>query len=81
MSNSCVTEPLYRTALRQTGITFSRLASIPQPRLSKPVSGKIAGMSTDTLLDAITKLGEHVTIRVERHASPSAGERVEMELA
>jgi len=34
-------------------VAFSRLGGIPQPRLSKLYSGKIAGMSTDKLLDAI----------------------------
>lgn len=62
-------------------VAFSRLVGIPQPRLSKLFSGKIAGMSTDKLLDAIAKLGGHVTIRVEPHPSPSAAGRVEMELA
>ena len=62
-------------------VAYSRLVGIPQPRLSKLFSGKIAGMSTDKLLDAIAKLGGHVTIRVEPHPSPSAAGRVEMELA
>jgi predicted XRE-type DNA-binding protein len=60
---------------------FSRLVGIPQPRLSKLYGGKIAGMSTDKLLDAIAKLGGHVTIRVEAHPTPSEAGRVEMELA
>lgn len=60
---------------------FSRLVGIPQPRLSKLYSGKIAGMSTDKLLDAIAKLGGRVTIRVEAHPAPGDAGRVEMELA
>ncbi|KQZ76562.1 hypothetical protein ASE06_06800 [Sphingopyxis sp. Root214] len=62
-------------------VAFSRLVGIPQPRLSKLYSGKIAGMSTDKLLDAIAKLGGHVTIRVEPHPAPAVAGRVEMELA
>lgn len=62
-------------------IAFSRLVGIPQPRLSKLFSGKIAGMSTDKLFDAIAKLGAHVTIRVEPHPTPAEAGRVEMELA
>jgi predicted XRE-type DNA-binding protein len=62
-------------------VAFSRLVGIPQPRLSKLYSGKIAGMSTDKLLDAITKLGGHVTIRVEPHPTSAAAGRVEMEFA
>jgi predicted XRE-type DNA-binding protein len=62
-------------------VAFSRLVGIPQPRLSKLYSGKIAGMSTDKLLDAIARLGGHVTIRVESHPAPAEAGRVEMELA
>jgi len=59
---------------------FSRLVGIPQPRLSKLYSGKIAGMSTDKLLDAIARLGGHVVIRVEPYPAPAEAGRVEMEL-
>jgi predicted XRE-type DNA-binding protein len=62
-------------------VAFSRLVGIPQPRLSKLYAGKIAGMSTDKLLDAIAKLGGHVTIRVEPHPGPAEAGRVDMELA
>lgn len=62
-------------------VAFSRLVGIPQPRLSKLYNGKIAGMSTDKLLDAIARLGGHVTIRVEPHPAPAEAGRVEMELA
>jgi predicted XRE-type DNA-binding protein len=62
-------------------IAFSRLVGIPQPRLSKLYSGNIAGMSTDKLLKAITRLGGHVTIRVEPHPAPTQAGRVELELA
>jgi predicted XRE-type DNA-binding protein len=62
-------------------VAFSRLIGIPQPRLSKLYSGKIAGMSTDKLLEAITRLGGHVTIRVEPHPAPTEAGRVELELA
>ncbi len=60
---------------------FSRLVGIPQPRLSKLYNGKLDGMSTDKLLDAVARLGAHVVIRVEAHpaASSEAG-RVELEL-
>lgn len=60
---------------------FSRLVGIPQPRLSKLYAGKIAGMSTDMLLEAIARLGGHVTIRVEPHPAPTEAGRVEMEFA
>ena len=63
-------------ALSQTA--FSRLVGIPQPRLSRLYNGKIAGMSTDKLLDAIARLGGHVTIRVEPH--PAAGDAGRVEL-
>jgi predicted XRE-type DNA-binding protein len=62
-------------------VAFSRLVGIPQPRLSKLYGGKIDGMSTDKLLDAIARLGGHVTIRVEPHPGPAEAGRVEMELA
>jgi predicted XRE-type DNA-binding protein len=62
-------------------LAFSKLVGIPQPRLSALYSGKIAGMSTDKLLSAITKLGGHVVIRVEPHPAPAEAGRVEMELA
>jgi len=62
-------------------MTFSRLVGIPQPRLSKLYGGKIDGMSTDKLLDAIAKLGGHVIIRVEPHPAPAEAGRVEMVLA
>jgi len=62
-------------------VAFSRLVGIPQPRLSKLYNGKIAGMSTDKLLDAVARLGGHVTIRVEPHPAPAEAGRVEMELA
>jgi predicted XRE-type DNA-binding protein len=62
-------------------VAFSRLVGIPQPRLSTLYSGKIAGMSTDKLLDAIAKLGGHVTIRVDPHPAPAEAGRVDMVLA
>ena len=62
-------------------VAFSRLVGIPQPRLSKLYNGKIAGMSTDKLLDAIARLGGHVTIRVEPHPAPAQAGRVKLELA
>jgi len=67
--------------LQLSQVAFSRLVGIPQPRLSKLYAGKIAGMSTDKLLDAIARLGGHVTIRVEPHPTPAAAGKVEMELA
>ncbi len=60
---------------------FSKLVNIPQPRLSQLYNGKIAGMSTDKLLDAVAKLGAHVVIRVEQHPKPAHAGRVEMEFA
>jgi predicted XRE-type DNA-binding protein len=62
-------------------VAFSRLVGIPQPRLSALFSGKIAGMSTDKLLNAIATLGGHVTIRVDPHPAPAEAGRVDMELA
>ncbi|HEX8364633.1 MAG TPA: helix-turn-helix transcriptional regulator [Allosphingosinicella sp.] len=46
---------------------FARLVGIPQPRLSQLYNGRISGMSTDKLLDAIARLGGHVTINVKAH--------------
>jgi predicted XRE-type DNA-binding protein len=71
----------YQQERKLSQLAFSRLVGIPQPRLSRLYGGKIAGMSTDKLLDAITRLGGHVTIRVERHPAESEAGRVEMELA
>lgn len=71
----------YQQERKLSQLAFSRLVGIPQPRLSKLYSGKIAGMSTDKLLDAIAKLGGHVTIRVERHPTAAVAGRVDMELA
>lgn len=62
-------------------VAFSRLTGIPQPRLSKLFSGKIAEMSTDKLLDAIARLGGHVAIRVEPNPAEAEAGRVELELA
>ncbi len=71
----------YQQERNLSQVEFSRLVCIPQPRLSKLYSGKIAGMSTDKLLDAIAKLGGHITIRVEPHPDPAEAGRVDMELA
>ena len=60
---------------------FARLVGIPQPRLSRLYNGKISGMSTDKLLDAVTRLGGHVTIRVEPHPAPGDAGRVELKVA
>ena len=46
----------YQEELSLGQMAFSRLVGIPQPRLSKLYNGKLAGMSTDKLLDAITRL-------------------------
>ena len=59
---------------------FSRLVGIPQPRLSKLYNGKLDGMSTDKLLDAVARVGAHVVIRVESHPVTSEAGRVELEL-
>ncbi|HQT53443.1 MAG TPA: helix-turn-helix transcriptional regulator [Phenylobacterium sp.] len=71
----------YQEELSLSQMAFSRLVGIPQPRLSKLYNGKIAGMSTDKLLDAITRLGGHVVIRVEQHPAGKAAGRVDLELA
>ncbi len=61
---------------------FGRLIGIPQARLSKLYNGKIDGISTDKLLDAIARVGGHVLIRVEPHPErPETAGRVELELA
>ena len=59
---------------------FSRLVGIPQPRLSKLYNGKLDGLSTDKLLDAVARLGAHVVIRAEAHPVGSDAGRVELEL-
>jgi predicted XRE-type DNA-binding protein len=64
-----------------TQAAFARLVGIPQPRLSQLYNGRISGMSTDKLLDAITRLGGHVTIRVEAHPAPGDAGRVELKVA
>jgi predicted XRE-type DNA-binding protein len=71
----------YQRERKLSQLAFSRLVGIPQPRLSKLYSGKITGMSTDKLLDAIARLGGHVTIRVEPHPAADAAGRVDMEVA
>lgn len=71
----------YQDELSLGQMAFSRLVGIPQPRLSKLYNGKMAGMSTDKLLEAITRLGGHVVIRVEQHPVSKAAGRVELELA
>ncbi|MEA3017587.1 MAG: hypothetical protein QOI38_2309 [Sphingomonadales bacterium] len=60
---------------------FARLVGIPQPRLSQLYNGRISGISTDKLLDAIAQLGGHVTIRVEAHPAPGDAGRVELKVA
>ena len=62
-------------------MAFSRLVGIPQPRLPKLYNGKMEGMSTDKLLDAIAQLGGHVIIRVEPYPDSAAAGRIELELA
>ena len=62
-------------------IEFGRLVGIPQPRLSQLYNGRISGMSTDKLLDAIARLGGHGTIRVQSHPAPADAGRVELEVA
>jgi|GEM_PF-511841 predicted XRE-type DNA-binding protein len=62
-------------------IAFAKLVGIPQPRLSRLYNGKIAGMSTDKLLEAVARIGGHVTIRVDAHPSAETAGRVELELA
>jgi predicted XRE-type DNA-binding protein len=71
----------YQEQLSLSQVAFSRLVGIPQPRLSKLYNGKIAGMSTDKLLDAITRLGGHVVIRVEQPPVNEGAGRVDLELA
>ena len=64
-----------------TQADFSRLVGIPQPRLSTLYAGKIAGMSTDKLLEAVAKLGGHVTIVVDEHPDQQHAGKVEFALA
>jgi predicted XRE-type DNA-binding protein len=71
----------YQQELDLTQSKFSRLVGIPQPRLSTLYQGKIAGMSTDKLLDALARLGARVTIRVEEHPDQRDAGTVELELA
>jgi predicted XRE-type DNA-binding protein len=71
----------YQTEHELTQSEFSRVVGIPQPRLSTLYRGKIAGMSTDKLLDAVARLGARVTIRVEEHPDQSHAGTVELELA
>jgi predicted XRE-type DNA-binding protein len=71
----------YQEELSLSQAAFSRLAGIPQPRLSKLYNGKIAGMSTDKLIDAIRRLGGHVVIRVEQRPASKVAGRVDLELA
>lgn len=70
----------YQRELDLSQVAFSSLVGIPQSRLSNLYNGKLAGLSTDKLLDAITRLGGHVTIRVESHPAPAEAGRVELEL-
>ena len=73
-----------RRALREQGLTqleLSRRVGIPQPRLSSLFAGKIAGMSTDKLIDAVTRLGAHITIRVDEHPVAAQAGMVELEVA
>ena len=71
----------YKNELQLNQLAFSRLVGIPQPRLSQLFNGKIVGMSTDRLLQAIMKLGGQVTIRVQAHPEPIDAGRIELELA
>ncbi len=71
----------YQRERKLSRLAFSRLVGIPQPQLSKLFNGKIDGMSTEKLLEAIAKLGGHVTIRVEPHPAAAAAGRLDMELA
>lgn len=60
---------------------FGKLVGIPQPRLSKLFAGKVAEISTDRLIEAIAKLGGHITIRIETHPEAARAGRVETEFA
>lgn len=64
-----------------TQAEFSRRVGIPQPRLSTLYAGKIAGMSTDKLLDAVAELGAHVRITVDEHPDKRRAGKVEVALA
>ena len=66
---------------RLTQSAFARLVGIPQPRLSRLYGGRIDGLSTDKLLEAVARLGGRVTIRVEPHPAPGYAGRVELEMA
>lgn len=71
----------YQKQLNLTQGEFGRLIGIPQPRLSKLYAGKIAGMSTDKLLDAAARLGAHVKITVDEHPDQRDAGKVEFALA
>ena len=71
----------YQQEMGVSQLAFSRLVGIPQPRLSKLFSGKISGMSTDKLIEAIARLGGHVTIRIDAHPPANDAGRVELQVA
>ncbi len=60
---------------------LARRSGIPQPRLSNLFRGRVEGITTDKLLNAVTRLGRHVRIVVEEHPAPSAAGRVELSFA
>ena len=71
-------------AAQTLGLSQSELArrvNIPQPRLSDLFRGRIKGISTDKLLDAVSRLGSHVRIVVEEHPETAAAGRVELVFA
>jgi predicted XRE-type DNA-binding protein len=71
----------YQEQLDLTQGNFGKLIGIPQPRLSKLYRGKIAGMSTDKLLDAVAILGGYVKITVDEHPDQDHAGKVEVALA
>lgn len=59
---------------------LSELVEIPQPRLSNLFRGKIAGITTEKLINACARLGRHVRIVIEEHPNKAVAGRVELEL-
>lgn len=59
---------------------LARLVGIPQPRLSNLFRGKLAGVTTEKLIDACARIGRHVRIVVEEHPSKAAAGKVALEV-
>lgn len=69
---------------QEHGLSQSALAvlvDIPQPRLSNLFAGKMAGITSEKLIKACTRLGRHVRIVVEEHPGDAVAGRVLMEVS